>query len=178
MLRTSPTVLVDAAHNPPGMAATVAAVGDAFAFTSLVAVVACLGDKDVAAMLEVLEPAVTSVVVTTNSSPRALSADDLHALAVEVFGEDRVAVEDRLDDAIDTAVRLAEEGGEYGSLGVLVTGSVVHGRRGAHPAAPRLTGSVAGAPPLDLSGALPPWPPSAPSSSSSPTASVAASPAR
>ena len=125
VLRTSPTVLVDAAHNPPGMAATVAAVSDAFAFTSLVAVVACLGDKDVAAMLEVLEPAVTSVVVTTNSSPRALSADDLHALAVEVFGEDRVAVEDRLDDAIDTAVRLVEEGGEYGSLGVLVTGSVV-----------------------------------------------------
>ena len=47
VLRTSPTVLVDAAHNPHGMAATVAALGDAFAFTSLVAVVACLADKDV-----------------------------------------------------------------------------------------------------------------------------------
>jgi dihydrofolate synthase/folylpolyglutamate synthase len=125
VLRTSPTVLVDAAHNPHGMAATVAAVGDAFAFTCLVAVVACLGDKDVAAMLEVLEPAVSSVVVTTNSSPRAMSADDLRDVAVDVFGEERVAVEDRLDDAIDTAVRLTEESGEFGSLGVLVTGSVV-----------------------------------------------------
>jgi dihydrofolate synthase/folylpolyglutamate synthase len=125
VLRTSPTVLVDAAHNPMGMAATVAALGDAFTFTSLVAVVACLADKDVRAMLEVLEPAVASVVVTTNSSPRAMSADELHELAVDVFGEDRVDVEDALDDALDTAVRRAEEEGTYGGAGVLVTGSVV-----------------------------------------------------
>ena len=126
VLRTSPTVLVDAAHNPMGMAATVAALTDAFSFTSLVAVVACLADKDVRAMLEVLEPAVTSVVVTTNASPRAMSVDDLQALAVEVFGEDRVDVEDALDDALDTAVRRAEEHSEsYGGAGVIVTGSVV-----------------------------------------------------
>ena len=126
VLRSSPTVLVDAAHNPAGMAATVAALTDAFSFTSLVAVVACLADKDVRALLEVLEPAVTSVVVTTNASPRAMSADDLYALALDVLGEDRVEVEDRLDDAIDTAVRRAEEQGEgYGGAGVLVTGSVV-----------------------------------------------------
>ncbi len=125
VLRTSPTVLVDAAHNPMGMAATVAALTDAFAFTSLVAVVACLADKDVRAMLEVLEPAVTSIVVTTNSSPRAMSADDLHDLALEVFGEGRVDVEDALDDALDTAVRRAEEDETYGGAGVLVTGSVV-----------------------------------------------------
>ena len=126
VLRSSPTVLVDAAHNPAGMAATVAALTDAFSFTSLVAVVACLADKDVRALLEVLEPAVTSVVVTTNASPRAMPADDLYALALDVLGEDRVEVEDRLDDAIDTAVRRAEEQGEgYGGAGVLVTGSVV-----------------------------------------------------
>jgi len=125
VLRSSPAVLVDAAHNPHGMTATVQALGEAFSFTSLVAVVACLADKDVRAMLEVLEPAVTSVVVTSNSSPRALSADDLRELAVDVFGEDRVDVEDRLDDAIDTAVRLAEEAAEIGGAGVLVTGSVV-----------------------------------------------------
>ena len=125
VLRTSPPVLVDAAHNPHGMTATVATLEEAFAFSTLVAVVACLADKDVRALLEVLEPAVTSVVVTTNSSPRALSPDQLRQLAEEVFGEDRVEVEDRLDDALDTAVRLAEEAGEYGGAGVLVTGSVV-----------------------------------------------------
>jgi dihydrofolate synthase/folylpolyglutamate synthase len=125
VVRTSPTVVVDAAHNPAGMAATVAALGDAFAFTSLIGVVACLADKDARAMLEVLEPALTSVVVTSNGSPRALPVDALHELAREVFGEDRVSAEDRLDDALDAAIALADDAGSYGGAGVLVTGSVV-----------------------------------------------------
>ncbi|MDQ3610515.1 MAG: bifunctional folylpolyglutamate synthase/dihydrofolate synthase [Actinomycetota bacterium] len=125
VVRTSPTVLLDAAHNAPGMAATVAALTDAFAFTHLVAVVACLADKDVVAMLEVLEPAVAQVVVTQNGSPRALAVDDLRDLATDVFGEDRVQVEDSLDDALSTAVALADAEAEYGGAGVLVTGSIV-----------------------------------------------------
>ena len=125
VVRTSPTVVLDAGHNPHGMAATVRALTDAFTFTKLVGVVACLADKDVRGMLEVLEPALTSIVVTTNASPRALPVDDLYALAVDVFGEDRVSAEDRLDDALDAAVQLAEDEVEYGGAGVLVTGSVV-----------------------------------------------------
>jgi dihydrofolate synthase/folylpolyglutamate synthase len=125
VVRTSPTVLVDAAHNPHGMAATVASLADAFSFTHLVAVFACLGDKDVHTMLEVLEPAVSRIVVTENTSPRRLPVEQLRELAEEVFGEDRVHVEDRLDDALDTAIGLADEQGEYGGSGVLVTGSVV-----------------------------------------------------
>jgi dihydrofolate synthase/folylpolyglutamate synthase len=125
VVRTSPTVLVDAAHNPAGMAATVAATADAFAFTTLIGVVACLADKDARAMLEVLEPALTSVVVTQNASPRHLPLDVLHELAVDVFGGARVRAERRLDDALDAAIALADEAGEYGGAGVLVTGSVV-----------------------------------------------------
>ncbi len=125
VVRTSPTVLLDAAHNAHGMAATVAALGDAFAFTHLVAVVAVLGDKDALAMLEVLEPAVASIVVTQNGSPRAMPVDHLADLARDVFGEDRVQIEDSLDDALSTAVGLADAEAEYGGAGVLVTGSVV-----------------------------------------------------
>jgi dihydrofolate synthase / folylpolyglutamate synthase len=125
VVRTSPTVVVDAAHNPHGMAATVAALGESFSFTDLVAVVAVLGDKDARGMLELLEPAVSRVVVTESASPRRLPVDELQVLAEEVFGDDRVFAEDRLDDALDTAVRLAEEDATYGGAGVLVTGSVV-----------------------------------------------------
>ena len=39
VVRTSPTVLVDAAHNPAGMAATVDAIKESFDFTRLVGVV-------------------------------------------------------------------------------------------------------------------------------------------
>jgi len=125
VVRTSPTVLLDAAHNPAGMAAVVQGLTDGFAFTSVVAVFACLTDKDAAGMLEVLEPAVDSVVVTQASSPRRLPVDRLRQMAVQIFGEDRVAVEHRLDDALDTAVALAEGEAAYGGAGVLVTGSVV-----------------------------------------------------
>src|SRR5256886_653308 len=55
-VRTAPTVLLDAAHNPHGMAATVTALTEEFSFSKLVAVVAVLGDKDAGAMLELLEP--------------------------------------------------------------------------------------------------------------------------
>ena len=67
------------------------------------------------------------VVVTQNASARAMAADELAAVAVEVFGADRVIVEPRLDDALETAVRLAEDGadGVLVGAGVLVTGSVV-----------------------------------------------------
>ena len=125
VVRSSPTVLVDAAHNPHGMAATVSALGDAFAFTYLVAVVACLADKDARAMLELLEPAVSAIVVTESSSPRRLPVEELRAIAEELFGDERVHVEDRLDDALDLAISLADGEAAYGGVGVLVTGSVV-----------------------------------------------------
>lgn len=126
VVRTAPTMLVDATHNPAGMRATVGAIEEAFDFRRLVAVVACMADKDVRRMLETLEPVVEQVVATANSSPRCLPPDDLAAVAVEVFGADRVTVEVRLDDALDTAVRLAEEDQEgYGGSGILITGSVV-----------------------------------------------------
>ena len=125
VVRSSPTVLVDAAHNPHGMAATVSALGDAFSFTYLVAVVACLADKDARAMLEVLEPAVSAIVVTESSSPRRLPVEELRAIAEELFGDERVHVEDRLDDALDLAISLADGEAAYGGVGVLVTGSVV-----------------------------------------------------
>ncbi len=126
-VRAAPTVLVDAAHNPHGMAATVAAVGEAFDFRRLVGVVGVLADKDARAMLSVLEPVLDEIVITQNSSPRADPADQLAAVAVEVFGAERVTVEPRLDDALETAVRLAEESpdGVLAGAGVLVTGSVI-----------------------------------------------------
>jgi dihydrofolate synthase/folylpolyglutamate synthase len=124
-VRSAPTVLVDAAHNTHGMAATVAALSEAFHFRRLIGVVAVLVDKDVRGMLGELQPALDEIVVTQNSSHRRLPADELAALAVEVFGPDRVTVETRLDDAIETAVRLAEEGDQVGGSGVLITGSVV-----------------------------------------------------
>jgi dihydrofolate synthase/folylpolyglutamate synthase len=125
-VRSAPTVLIDAAHNPSGMAATVAALEEAFGFTRLIGVVACLADKDVRGILEIAETVLHELVVTQNSSPRGLSADDLAAIAVPIFGADRVVVIGDLATAIETAVELAETDGDVLSgVGVLITGSVV-----------------------------------------------------
>jgi dihydrofolate synthase/folylpolyglutamate synthase len=126
-IRSAPTILLDAAHNPAGLKASLEAVAEAFRFRRLIGVVAVMGDKDVTGLLELLEPAIDELVVTENSSARGLSADELAAAAVPLFGADRVTVEPRLDDAIEAAVRLAEDGGDevLVGAGVLVTGSVV-----------------------------------------------------
>ncbi|PZF87172.1 bifunctional folylpolyglutamate synthase/dihydrofolate synthase [Micromonospora deserti] len=126
-VRSAPTILLDGAHNPQGMAATVTALQEEFAFSKLVAVLGVLADKDAASLLELLEPVVDQVVVTRNSSPRAMPAKDLAALAAEVFGPDRVEVAEEMPDAIEAAVALAEEDvpGELSGVGVLITGSVV-----------------------------------------------------
>ncbi|AVT34975.1 dihydrofolate synthase [Plantactinospora sp. BC1] len=126
-VRSAPTILLDGAHNPHGMAATVTALQEEFAFSRLIALVGVLEDKDAASLLELLEPVVDAIVVTRNSSPRAMSAAALGELAEEVFGPDRVEVAEELPDAIEAAVALAESDvqGELSGVGVLVTGSVV-----------------------------------------------------
>jgi dihydrofolate synthase/folylpolyglutamate synthase len=118
------TVLVDAAHNPHGARALAAALTTEFRFTRLVAVVAAMRDKDVRGILTELEPVVAEVVVSTNSSARAMDPDELGALAVSVFGSERVSVEPVLAEAVAQARELAEEEGTSG-VGVIVTGSVV-----------------------------------------------------
>ena len=126
-VRTSPSVLVDAAHNPAGMAATVEAIRESFDFTRLVGVVGCVRGKDVEGMLRELETVCAELVVTQNSSPRSMPADELGALAADVFGADRVSVSPRLPEAITEAIELAEAGPDdaLGGSGVLVTGSVI-----------------------------------------------------
>jgi dihydrofolate synthase/folylpolyglutamate synthase len=126
-VRSAPTILLDGAHNPHGMAATVAALEEEFAFRHLVAVVAVLGDKDVSGLLDLMEPVVARLVVTQNSSPRSMPLNELAQIASDIFGEDRVTVAQTMPDAIEEAVVLAEEdtGGELSGVGVLITGSMV-----------------------------------------------------
>ena len=123
VVRRSPTILLDGAHNPDGVQALAAALEEAFAFDYLVGVVGILADKDAVAMLSALEPLLNDVVVTSNHSPRALSADELADAAIRVFGADRVHRAPTLLDAVDTAVALADRD-PSASSGVVVTGSL------------------------------------------------------
>ncbi|GGO55688.1 bifunctional tetrahydrofolate synthase/dihydrofolate synthase [Streptomyces lasiicapitis] len=125
VVRRSPTVVLDAAHNPAGARAAAAAIGEVFDFSRLIGVIGVSDDKNARGILEAFEPIFAEVVITQNSSHRAADADELAGLAVEVFGDDRVQVEPRMDDALEAAITLAEEEGEFAGGGVLVTGSVI-----------------------------------------------------
>ncbi|GAA2776269.1 bifunctional tetrahydrofolate synthase/dihydrofolate synthase [Saccharopolyspora taberi] len=128
-VRSAPSVLVDAAHNPHGARALADALSSEFSFRRLIAVISVLGDKDVRGILAELEPVVEEVVLTRNSSPRAMDPDELAGIAKDVFGPDRIVVEPRMDNAVETAIQMAEETSDPGESvsggGVVITGSVV-----------------------------------------------------
>lgn len=125
VVRSSPTVILDAAHNPAGAVATVNAIAEAFSFARLVGVVAIMADKDVAGLLDAFEPILDEIVVTQNSSHRCMRAAALAEVAMDMYGAERVHLVESLPDALDAAISRADALGELGSTGVLVTGSVV-----------------------------------------------------
>jgi dihydrofolate synthase/folylpolyglutamate synthase len=129
VIRRSPTIVLDSAHNPHGAAAAAEAISESFTFSPLVGVVGVMADKDYEGVLAAFEPVFAAVVCTQNSTSRAMPAEELAEVARGIFGVDRVHVRPALADAIEEAATLAEAGGTYGeaigSGGVLVTGSVV-----------------------------------------------------
>lgn len=126
IVRRSPTVLVDSAHNPAGARSLAAGLRDSFVFGRIVGVMAVMADKDVEGILEEVESVFDELVVTRNTSPRCMSPERFGELAGEVFGEDRVHVVADLPDALDTAAGLADSGDSGGVTGgVVVTGSVI-----------------------------------------------------
>ncbi len=129
VIRRSPTIVLDAAHNPHGAEAAAAALEDSFSFSPLIGVMGVMGDKDADGVLAAFEPHFHHLICTQNSTSRSMTAQALAAAAIEIYGDDRVTAVPDLAEAIDRAATLAEAGEAFGdALGagaVLVTGSVV-----------------------------------------------------
>lgn len=129
IVRTSPTIIIDGGHNLQAVEALRAAIEENFEFQQVVGVVSMMRDKDVENVLGVLEPLLSTVVVTENSwKSRVMPVADLERIADGVFGEDRVIRRDYLPDAIQTAVDLVDASDDTGvgyGRGVLVCGSFV-----------------------------------------------------
>ncbi|NBV90050.1 MAG: bifunctional folylpolyglutamate synthase/dihydrofolate synthase [Actinobacteria bacterium] len=124
VIKRSPTVLVDAAHNPHGAEVLATALAESFDFITTIGVISIMADKDVTGILEIFEGIFDQVVVTSNGSPRAMSASELQTEAESIFGADRVAVAPDIPAGIAMAVDIADQAGTSG-VGIVVTGSVV-----------------------------------------------------
>ncbi|MBM7825681.1 dihydrofolate synthase/folylpolyglutamate synthase [Arcanobacterium pluranimalium] len=107
VVKGSPAIIVDAAHNPAGAIATVEALEEYFPGPR-VAVFAAMADKDVEGILGNIEPAFSSIVITDLGGARAMDIDELAGIAVDIFGDDRVVVEPDLGNAITSAADIAE----------------------------------------------------------------------
>ena len=122
-----PTVIIDAAHNPHGAHAFAETLRNEFDFESVFGVVAILGEKDVEGVLKELEPVIDRLVVTQNSSPRALPVEKLYQAAIKIFGAERVFKEDNLRTAITYAMEQCTLVNQVsdGISAVTICGSVV-----------------------------------------------------
>jgi len=125
VVHRDPTILLDAAHNPHGAKALAETIANEFTFDEVIGVVASFGDKDVRGILLELEPIMNEIIVTANSSPRAMKLSELEKLASEIFGKDRVTAIETLSAAIDQAIKDAKRPLSDDSVGVLITGSVI-----------------------------------------------------
>lgn len=129
VIRHSPTIILDGAHNPMAAEALRRTIDENFAMKQVVGVVSMMKDKQVETVLGIWEPLMNQIVVTQNSETnRVMPVDDLYKIACGVFGEDRVFREPLMPNAIQKAVDLVDEDDETGlgyGHGVLVTGSFV-----------------------------------------------------
>jgi len=127
IVHRSPTVIIDAAHNPHGAKSLRKTIESEFDFESIIGIVAPMGDKDTYGILEEFEAIMTTVIITKNSSHRAAPIDELAAQAREIFGGDRVLTKDSLESAIDAAFAQARFEVEMNekSCAVLIAGSVI-----------------------------------------------------
>jgi dihydrofolate synthase/folylpolyglutamate synthase len=125
VVHRDPTILLDAAHNPHGAKALAETIESEFTFDEVIGVVASFGDKDVRGILLALEPIMNEIIVTSNSSSRAMKLSELEKLAIEIFGKDRVTAIESLAAAIDQAIKDAKRPLSDDSVGVLITGSVI-----------------------------------------------------
>jgi len=125
VLHRDPTIIIDAAHNPHGAKALTETIQSEFTFDEVIGIFAAMGDKDVQGSLTELEKVMDSIIVTKNSSQRSMAVTEVEAIAIKIFGADRVFTSETLELAIDKAIKdsvrpLSEE-----TLGILITGSVV-----------------------------------------------------
>lgn len=125
VVHRDPTIILDAAHNPHGASALADTIQSEFTFDDVIGIFAPMGDKDVRGILLELEQVMDSIIVTVNSSSRAMKVNELELIAAEIFGSERVFSAYSLTEAVDKAIKDSIRPLSEDTIGILITGSVV-----------------------------------------------------
>lgn len=105
VLRRSPFVIADVAHNPQGIHVAVHEMARIFRPRRMITVFGVLEDKNYERMLELISPYIDHVVAVTPKSVRALPAPEL-AAAAERLGIEATAAPS-IAEGVQTAVKMA-----------------------------------------------------------------------
>ncbi|MCK5037915.1 MAG: hypothetical protein KAS16_02340 [Thermoplasmata archaeon] len=114
--RTSPLVIVDGTHNPPGARALEEFVSRELAGKRKIGIIGMLEDKDHVGIVKALEPVLDDIIITAPSYHRALKPE---TLAKDISKD--IEVCQTVDKAIDKG--LARAGNSSKNM-VLITGSI------------------------------------------------------
>jgi dihydrofolate synthase/folylpolyglutamate synthase len=102
LLRTTPRILADGAHNAASMEALIRAIGQYIPYDSMVVVFGCSADKDVEGMLREVTRGADKVIFTRVEHPRAARPEELADAYEELSGRTAQVAGD-LRDAINIA---------------------------------------------------------------------------
>jgi dihydrofolate synthase/folylpolyglutamate synthase len=120
VVRRSPLVVIDGAHNPDGVAALAAALDEEFLPTEWIVVFGARGSRDPVTLLEPLDGSVAKLYAAEAADPEAIPAGHIAAAARKAFGPSvPVTAAGPVPEAVAAALADAGEDGA-----VLVTGSL------------------------------------------------------
>lgn len=108
ILGRSPFFILDGAHNPHGMAATVGSIRQYFPQKKPIFLTGVMADKDVRGIYSLLAPIASLFLTVRPDNPRAMSAEQLAKTLQEDFGAAArpcPTIEDGVKEALQTAGR-------------------------------------------------------------------------
>lgn len=104
LIKQTPKIMVDAAHNAASVDALMRAIGQHVPYDSLVVIFGCCGDKDIEGMLGRIASGADKVIFTKVNSIRTANPHDLAMRYTEQYGKMAQVVEN-LDQALEIAYR-------------------------------------------------------------------------
>lgn len=106
VLRRSPLLVIDGAHNEEAFQSLRRALKNTFFYRRLILVLGILIDKALENILEIIVPLADVLIITKPNSPRAADPNDLKKIA-DKLATGAVFVEDNISDAVDLALSMA-----------------------------------------------------------------------
>lgn len=106
IMRRSPLVVIDGAHNAEAFQSLRSTLQNTFAYRRLILVLGILGDKALENILEIIVPLADALVITKPNSPRAADPEDLQKISCKMVNGP-IIVEENIPDAVNLAISMA-----------------------------------------------------------------------